>query len=238
MVKKAWLQSAPWLALPLALFVVAWLARRRLPAAAGRDLRVFSLIVAAVLVGLAVAGSRRTDGLCYNQRYFLELVPLAAVAFAWGADSILRRRRELLAGLAGGGLVAFALLLLPLPSGLVHLGVLEIPLVLALLLLLAWAADRRSAGTGRGTATGALAAVAAGLCLGWSLALHLGDDLPASRARRARSAAQVALLAPRLPDDSAVFAFWGTRTASARCCSTATWWSPTPGWTEVRPPAS
>ncbi len=209
-VKKAWLQSAPWLALPLVLFAVAWLAGRRMPPGRERDLRAFSLVVAVVMIGLAAAGSRRTDGLCYNQRYYLDLMPLAAVAFAWGAEPLLRRRRALFAGICGAVLVVLALLFLPLPPGLVHLAVLDVPLVLALLLSLGWAVSRRPAGSGMG-ATGALAAVAAGLCLGWSLALHLGDDLHASRGRRAQSAAQVALIEPHLPDGAAVFVWWGNK---------------------------
>jgi hypothetical protein len=43
------------------------------------DLRAISLIIWPTLVLFSLAGYRRNDGICFNQRYFLELVPLAAV---------------------------------------------------------------------------------------------------------------------------------------------------------------
>src|SRR3712207_8344718 len=38
------------------------------------------------------AGFVRHDGLCFNQRYFLELTPLVALAFAWAFEEVTPNR--------------------------------------------------------------------------------------------------------------------------------------------------
>jgi len=202
-IKKAWLQSAPWIALALAVMALSWLPRSWLERVAGtagaagqRQLRLLALMVLSTLAMFAASGTFRTDGFCFNQRYFCELLPLVAVAFAWGVEGIGRRRTALLAGILAGcvlGLVALA----PDPaSPLRHRLVLYVPLGLAAALLLVWGAARRSP----------LLAFAAGAALAWAVVLHLGDDLPASRRVREERRALAARVRPYLEGPSALFA--------------------------------
>jgi hypothetical protein len=54
----------------------------------------------------------------------------------------------------------------------------------------------------------------AGVCLGWGLALHLGDDLPASRMLRAWKYQAAENLRAVVPDHSALIAYGGSRDAA------------------------
>lgn len=211
-VKKAWIQSSPWVALALALLALVWLGRRRLGglltrADTERELRALSLAVAPVLLAFALAGFRRFDGLCYNQRYFHELVPLAALAFAWALDGLPLRRDRVLAGalLAAIGVVGVDLFADATTFELRWL--MHAPLLLAGVLLASFAWAR----TGRPRAPLALAV---GACLGWGLAVHASDDLPASRDFRARNAAHREALAALLPaGPTGLLTYWGAKDA-------------------------
>jgi 4-amino-4-deoxy-L-arabinose transferase-like glycosyltransferase len=215
-VKKAWLQSSPWLVLALAALLAAWLGARgggRGPAAAlrRRELRALSLIVFGVLAAFALAGATRTDGWSYNQRYFLELVPLAAVAFAWTLGEAARRWRAMALGGLGGVLLAAAVLVRSPAAPTRHLAILYLPLALAALLLLValvpLVARRRNVNRAL--------ALTAGLALGWALGIHLGEDWTASRAIRARHQQRFATVDPLVPEGSALLAFWGNKDAFA-----------------------
>ena len=54
----------------------------------------------------------------------------------------------------------------------------------------------------------------AGVCIGWALLLHLGDDVAASRRIKAYKEQQTAALREALPDRSALVAYWGSRDAA------------------------
>lgn len=206
-VKKAWLQSAPWIAVALLAVAAAWFGYRRARPAQRRELRAISLVLVPVLAVFALAGPGRTDGWSYNQRYFLELVPLVAVAFAWSLGGRLRPLWALAAGAAGGALLAGASLTRPGSSPVRQEAVMTLPLVLAGLLLAAWAlASLRPR-----PHTGRAALLAAGLALGWAFALHFGEDLAASRAIRAGNRQRLAAVAPALESPAAVFAYWGRK---------------------------
>lgn len=212
-VKKAWLQSAPWMIVPLILLVVAWLPAspfsRRIGPAPQRHLRLISLVVVATIGMFSAAGVRTTDGLCFNQRYFCELVPLMAVALAWGVEGIGLRARStaLLAGTLAGAALAFASLqphhLAPLRHHLVR----YLPLALALLFAAAWALWR--GGRARGVEKPwqlEATAFALGATLAWGLTVHLGDDVPASRILRHSRQDYLRQLGPFISEHSAVFA--------------------------------
>lgn len=206
-VKKAWLQSSPWLAVALAAITLAWIVRRGGPAANDqrRELRAIACIVLPILALFAAFGSNRTDGLAFNQRYFLELVPLCAVAFAWACRGVARHRTSLAVGTLAGLALAAAALVRPADSAVRHLSLRWLPLLLAVLLLAAWAASRwRPAPATRAP----LALLLAG-CLAYSLGVHLGDDLQASRSFRHRNLRIAEAASPLLPDGAALFAFWG-----------------------------
>jgi hypothetical protein len=204
-VKKALLQSSPWIAVAFAAMLLAWRGwrpRARAPEPPGAhrpELRALSLPIAAVLGLFATQGFIRTDGLGFNQRYFLELVPLAAIAFASGLDEVDLDGRALGVGAALGALAAGLVLALDGQSAARHVLLSKLPLLLAAGALGAWLALR--AGRARAASWAAL-----GASLAWAFAVHVGDDVRASREVRAFNAAREEELAAALPDRAAVFA--------------------------------
>lgn len=197
--KKAWLQSAPWVLPALVFLVVIWGHGVGLSASARREARALSVIVFATLVGFAISGIGRTDGLNYNQRYFLELVPLVAVAFAWSLDRFTVDRCRLATGLLLGGLpVVGALYWAPLEARLYVQTLL--PLALAVLLTGAWIHASRQRETPSLT-------LLVGACLGWALFVHLADDVRESLTYRAQKLRVLRALDPVIPDRSAVFTY-------------------------------
>jgi hypothetical protein len=175
------------------------------PAAQRRELRALSLIIFAVLGVFALTGTTRTDGWSYNQRYFLELVPLAAVGFGWAVGRAASRRRELLMGAGLGSLLALVVLLRPPEAPVRHLALLYVPLALAALLALSWTADRSE---GRRAL-----ALAAGVGLAWALVVHLGDDLRGSRSLRRSNQIRLQAIAPSVGTPAGIFTFWGNKDA-------------------------
>ena len=213
--KKAILQSAPWFILAFPLLGLAWTRRPGIPEAQRLPLRLFSLVTAAILVVFSMAGAARNDGLTFNARYLLELLPFGAMAFAWALDGQQLPRRPLLIGM-GAGVLTVILVLVGIPARnandgwlwtLRQLAVLKIPLVLAVVLAGAWILVRRGF-----RAQKALAAVA-GICLGWAFMLHMDDVVASQRIRRFYQARTVKLAAV-LPDRSAFIAWWGYKHAA------------------------
>jgi hypothetical protein len=218
-VQKAFLQSAPWSILALLTFGMAWMPRASMPAARRWQLQLLSLVTAAILVTFAVSGVRRHDGLVFNQRYLLELLPLAAVAFAWALAGLEVRGASLLVGGMWGALLVLLILrAVPVTGGADgavgavwfgrYLAILKVPLVLALALAGVWTAARSH------TRARPLLAGLAGLCLGWGLTLHVADDVAASHRLRARKLAETATLDGVLPDGSALVAYTGYKDAA------------------------
>jgi hypothetical protein len=203
--KKALLQSAPWALLPLLGMALAW--RRSAPASARRtEVRAASLVVGGVLGLFALYGFRRHDGLCFNERYLLELVPLLAVIFAWALDDVeLGARGLLLGALVAGGALGLVLALHP-PLAVRARLLAWPPLVLAATTALVWALQPRRAAT---------LGLLAGACLGWAVAAHLGDDLRASRRLRHANAERLAMVRAAVPagERAAIFAYWGYKDA-------------------------
>jgi hypothetical protein len=210
-VKKAWLQSAPWMVVPLLLLAGAWLPARWWQRAMGSapqpQLRLLSLVVLPTLAMFSATGPARTDGLCFNQRYFCELVPLVAVAFAWAVEGIARRRTVLLVGGLLGATLGFVSLM---PHHLVplrHYLLLYVPLALAALLAGAWLVElRRRWSPSRSPAAPAALSLLAGATLAWAAVAHIGDDVTASRIMRQSRQGYLRELRPYLADRSAVFA--------------------------------
>ncbi|MCC6750456.1 MAG: hypothetical protein IT371_22520 [Deltaproteobacteria bacterium] len=209
-IKKAWVQSVPWVLVPVLYAVRSWLPGPAGASAQGAttqraELRAIALVCAVVMASLASFGLRRDDGLCYNQRYYLDLLPVAAVALGWALEGGLAAgARPLgLGALLGAGL-ALPVLLLPTGEGPRFLLLAKVPLLLGGVALLGWvlASGRRPR-----------ALVLVGLALGWAAAVHLGDDLPASRLHRAWHRKQLEAIRPHIPDRSALFACWGRKDA-------------------------
>jgi len=214
--QKSFLQSAPWAILAFIIFVWAWVPRFSIPESRRRQIQLLSLVTFTILLVFAFSGVRRHEGLSYNQRYLLELLPLAAVGFAWALDGLnVRVQTVLIGALAGILLVVLILWLTPMAGGpqdslwLVRIrALLKVPLVFSAALSLLWilARSRQS--------TRSLLAAAAGLCLGWGLALHLADDVTASHRMRAYGLARTEALGRVLTNGSALVAHWGYRDAA------------------------
>jgi hypothetical protein len=212
-VKKAFLQSAPWAVLSLLVFAMAWLRRFHDGSSCQRQLRLQAVVTAAVVAAFAVAGTSRHDGLSFNARYLLELLPLAAVAFAWSVDDRLNRTNGLGEGILCGALLVIVILLGTPPgdgerSGLSivrHFAVLKIPLLLAgCAAVLSWL-DR----AGYAVRVGLMAVV--GTALGWGLTLHLLDDVMMARGLRSLNLSRTEAYQWTVPDHSGVVAYWGNK---------------------------
>ncbi len=215
-VKKAVVQSAPWFPVALVMCVMAWLPAVNGTADRRRQLRLLSIAIAAILAVFSFAGVSRHDGLAFNARYFLEVLPLASVAFAWALDGLSLSLRPLLNGAIAGALAALAVLLaLPIAGDALdplwvarQWAILEIPLALSVVLFAVWIAIRMH-WIGSRWAVG----LAAGACLGWAFMLHLSEDISAANALRRHHLGRAQALDRVLPDRSALVAYWGQRIA-------------------------
>ncbi|MDB4996287.1 MAG: hypothetical protein JWM74_3719, partial [Myxococcaceae bacterium] len=180
--KKAWMQSCPWLGLAFVAMAVAWSRRARLDDRARRDLRAVGLVILPVILLFAAAGPNRSEGFGSNQRYFLDLVPLAAIALAlaWDALSAATATRLALAFTACGWLSAFATvrMLGDVPAETPWL-YLRAPLIVAALLVVT-AAIRAHASRQSDTAPRSIVILSSwvlGLAIGWATGAHWTDDL-------------------------------------------------------------
>jgi hypothetical protein len=205
--KKAWLQSSPWLAVALVallLAAVVLVRERGRVTPRQRELVAGGIVVAGMLGVFAWAGFSRTDGLCFNQRYFFELTPIAAVALAWALDDLPLRLRE---GLLGAGVaLAAALAVTRLANGqpLEFFTLMNAPLVLGAGLLFVWVRARRGA-----PAVAALSLLL-GASFGWAAGVHLGEDLATSRRfRHVTSSYHDGLRVAGVPDRAALFTVRG-----------------------------
>jgi hypothetical protein len=190
--KKAWLQSCPWLGVALLAMALAWTRRIALDERVRRDLRAAGLVTLPVLLLFTAAGPNRTEGFGSNQRYFFELVPLAAIALALAWDRLEARGTTRIAAVvaACGWLSAFATVRMlgefPTETPFLYL---RAPLVVAVLLLVAWGLHVRLANAGEARvaprALGLLSSWALGLAIGWASGVHWTDDVAtANRVRR------------------------------------------------------
>ena len=207
--KKALLQSAPWMAVAFGVLILAVVAAKGLDPSRRRLLRGQAALVGAVLGTFAAAGLQRHDGWTFNQRYLLELVPLLAVALALAVD----RWRLDPGQLVIGGAAGVALVVVPLSLDPEHWfrqrALMIVPLVLAAGLVLSWVIVARRDRL-HGIRAGLLAA-----CVGWSLAVHWGDDAQAARARREFRLFQLEAIAAALPrEPTALFAVSPVREAT------------------------
>lgn len=206
-VKKAWLQSAPWMIVPLCVLILAWLPASRFArvsnSAPQRQIRLLSLVVVLTIAMFSSRGIFTTSGLCFNQRYFCELVPLVAVVFAWSVQDIALRSMPLLGGGLAGTLLAFLALQPDSMDPLRHRLLMIAPLGLTGACVGAWGwtlvAPARNV-----VRTALLAAL--GASLAWALAVHVGDDLTASRRVRGLRETRLREIAPVLPGHAAIFA--------------------------------
>jgi hypothetical protein len=205
--KKALLQSAPWVIIPLVAMGLAWRRRGAGPPERRRELRALSLVVGGVLGMFALFGYTRMDGWCFNQRYLLELVPLFAIGLAMALDAWRPRWRDLAIGAAAAAVVAVAIYQLEPSTSARQLLLMKLPILLAAAVAASWLLARA------GRVRLAVAGGVLGAALGWAAAVHVGDDLRASRFLRASNARWLARFRDTVPAEppAAVFVYSGLR---------------------------
>ena len=202
-VKKSWIQSSPWIGLALIALVLIWFRPRTDAADRANELKILGLIVVPTLLMFSAAGFDRTDGLSFNQRYFLELLPLCAVATALYLDSVKLSALLIAVGFAVGTIIVGGILVLPTET-MRHIGERYTPLLLALALAIVWYVVKSPRAV----------AVLLGMCIGWAFLFHIESDLVGSRFRRNVNAKTLTLLEKVIPDHSALFTYWGDKDAA------------------------
>lgn len=201
-VKKAWLQSSPWVALAFLAGAAAWWPGTRLLAddARRREMRACVLPIVGMLAMFALAGVARSDGMSFNARYLLDLVPLACALLAWSLDGArIPLRAAALGGACAAVAAAWTLHALDTPAR--AFAERWVPLAVAGVLSVAYPLRARTVGR-------AVFAALLGAALGWSATIHLGHDVRVSLQRRGEVATLRADVPGRLPEHSAVLT-WG-----------------------------
>jgi hypothetical protein len=202
-VKKSLIQSSPWIGLTLVAMIVAWFTRRSKASADRKEIQLLGLIVVPTLLMFSAAGFNRTDGLSFNQRYFLELIPLCAIALSLYLDRAALKTAPMAIGILSG--ITLVVLALILPSEVLsHIGQRYVPMLLAFIFILVWYIpnDQR------------MTALVLGICIGWAFFFHLETDLVGSRFRRAINETRYESLKKIVPDHSALFTYWGNKDAA------------------------
>lgn len=210
-VRKAWLQSSPWVGLALLGLLgafagglrslgVEWSTRARRDAEATpgsdsdggvRERAVSASFVFGTLLVFGLAGIHRTDGFSFNPRYLLDLTPHAALALG-----VALAGRRMSPGLLGLGFALGVLAVLgvgQLETIAQQRALLYLPLVLAVVLVLVRGVAAR---VGAGAAP--LASLAVAACLGWAAGVHGLHDVAAEQRIRSISARWVERLEPLL----------------------------------------
>ena len=99
-------------------------------------MRALSVLVLPALVMFSMAGFRM-DGLAFNQRYLLEIVPLAAIIVAICLDGLYVPTTHVVGGFLVAAFSVAILLMIP-SSHIQHVAILRVQLLLGLTLVVAW----------------------------------------------------------------------------------------------------
>ncbi len=182
--KKALLQSAPWIAVALIALVLVWskkgAVRVALDGDKARALRALAIPAFAVLALFAWAGLERHDGWSFNQRYLLELVPLFAVTVALVVDSWELDPQMVVVG----GALGVALAIVPIVAVVPEHWFRQRALILVPLVLAAGLAAVFLGTVFLGTKRDRLKLALMAASVGWALGVHVGDDMVAERGLR------------------------------------------------------
>jgi len=208
--KKAFLQSAPLAAIGFLFLFLGSMGLFAMPPERRRQVRLLSFVTLAILAAFSFSGVSRDDGLSFNQRYLLELLPIMATAVAWALEGVGVRVRSMLLGAVIGAAAALILLVATPMSANVDparwtlrlTALLDVPLFLAVLVSALWLSARVR--LSRRTMLGGLA----GVCLGWALAVHLAHDVLIEQSFRRYNFDRSQSLASALPPGSGLLAYW------------------------------
>jgi hypothetical protein len=197
--KKALLQSSPWIALALVAAVLAW-RRTRAGDERARAARLLFLAAAAVLAVFSLAGFDRHDGPTFNQRYFLELVAPCAVVAAWALEGVHFSARSARLGLELGVAAAVIATVLLAGNGFLR-NVLESKVPLAITVTLVAFTIPALARRLPMAAIGLF-----GAALGWAAVVHFVEDVAADRSVRRMAVSMMRELEGFVADGTAVIA--------------------------------
>ncbi len=202
-VKKALLQSAPWVVVGLAAFLMIWFRTAAVPERPRREIRALAIIPFGVFAVFATAGATRTEGYCFSMRYFLELLPLFALATGWTLDRLPCRVGPVLCSMAVGAAPAIVAAFFPVESTIHQWIILRIPLILAAVVVLLLLLGRFS------WQKQALPLAVAG-AFGWAVAVHMIHDVRGAHQVREKHRHYREVVAPHLtPAKTALIAYWG-----------------------------
>jgi hypothetical protein len=205
-VKKALLQSCPWIGAALLALLAAWIAINRRAEPAMRELMALSLVIAPVFAMIAYAGYGKTDGISHNQRYLLETVPLLAAAAGLALIKIKITPLHVFLGFVAGVCLAFVVMLVVEPP-LRYTMVVYVPIVIGCVLTVGLPLSRWSTFS-------AAFAVVLGLTVGWSFFVHLTDDVRGANGYRRANLERTRILDSVVPNHSAIVAYGGSKDAA------------------------
>ena len=213
-VRKSLFQSSPWFALALVALLLVWFARVPVTSSQRRETRAASLVVFGMLTVFAYFGLKRTEGWAFNQRYMLDIMPIAAVCAAWWLERFETKKWVLGVGVVVGGLATGAVLWAPIASTTGRtLLILTLPVLMAgLIIVLALGAGLEKAAPSVARFSGKLLPAVAAASLAWAFLVHLGEDVRASRERRQSHLQQANTVEEALPNKPvALVVYWGSR---------------------------
>lgn len=205
-VKKALLQSSPWIGAALLVLLGAWWGWIGRSSPRRKEIMALSLVIGPVLAMIAFAGYAKTDGISHNQRYLLETLPLLAIALGLVLEDLNVRPALAFVGFVAGVITAFVSLLV-VQAPLKYVLIVNAPLVVGLALIIALALARY------GKVVAAFS-VLLGCALGWAFFVHLTDDVRGVHAHRRANLERTAVLDSVVPDHSAIVAWGGSKDAA------------------------
>lgn len=205
-VKKALLQSSPWIGAALLAVLGAWWGWVGRASPRRKELMAISLVIGPVLAMIAFAGYAKTDGISHNQRYLLETVPLLAIAVGLALEDLKMNPVVTFMGFVAGVLAAFVSMLI-VQAPFTYVLIVNAPLALGLALLVAMVLARH------GKAPVAFS-VLLGCALGWALFVHLADDVRGVNSYRRANLERTELFDSVVPDHSAIVAWGGSKDAA------------------------
>ena len=205
-VKKALVQSSPWIGASLLVLLGAWWGSLGRASPSRKELLALSLVIGPVFAMIGFAGYAKTDGISHNQRYLLETVPLLAIALGLALEELKMRPVQVFVGFVAGVLAAFVSLLV-VQAPVKYVLIVNAPLLLGVALIIALALARYGK-------VSAVFSILLGCALGWAFFVHLTDDVRGVHAHRRANLERTAVLDSVIPDHSAIVAWGGSKDAA------------------------
>jgi hypothetical protein len=205
--KKAWVQSIPWVLLVMGILLLVVLSPRNWrkgEASREREKLAIAFIVFIMILLFTAAGASRIDGLGFNQRYFFDLLPFVSIVFAWTAGRRLwESPRSSGLGLLLGGILT-ALILKRTAGTFWRDGLLlYAPVILSISVLFFYGIRKKHLKW--------VFPLCASAAMAWGAVVHVRDDLQGSRKMRKFQAQRMEEATAVIPatEPAMVFAYHG-----------------------------